>query len=147
MMGSGNDNNKDTLGNAIIHFHNFTDVSRQVYLNEVARMVALGQSSHAPGAGPAVPAACQLAQNYPNPFNPSTEIAFSLRAAARVSVEVYDAGGRLVAVPFEGDRAPGRHSVRWDGRDRSGGAAGSGLYFCRLRAGNATQVRKMLLTR
>jgi hypothetical protein len=147
VMGSGNDALKDSLGGAIINFYNFTDISHQVYLNEIARLVALSLPNDAAGPGPALPSACRLAQNFPNPFNPSTEIAYSIREAVRVSVEVVDAQGRLITTLFEGNQAPGRHSVRWDGRDRSGAAVGSGLYFCRLQAGNTTQVRKMLLTR
>jgi fructose-specific component phosphotransferase system IIB-like protein len=41
MIGNGNDNPTDASGQHIIHYYNFTDESKQVYMNEVARMVEL----------------------------------------------------------------------------------------------------------
>jgi flagellar basal-body rod modification protein FlgD len=48
-------------------------------------------------------------------------------SASRVQIEIYDAGGRLVATQ-EGRTTAGRHSVPWDGRAPNGTALAEGLY-------------------
>jgi hypothetical protein len=99
------------------------------------------------GDTPKVPEVSYLAQNYPNPFNPMTRVEFGLVAPGRVSLRIYDAAGRLVRVLAEGDRPAGRYAELWDGRDASGRAVASGVYFYRLDAGAFTQTRKMILLR
>jgi hypothetical protein len=93
------------------------------------------------------PLATYLVQNYPNPFNPSTKIEFGLEAPANVTLRIYDAAGRLVRTLVEGNRAAGRYSEFWDGRDTGGSAVASGVYFYRLDAGTYTQTRKMIMLR
>ena len=83
----------------------------------------------------AVPAARltdALGPVWPNPFNPSTTIAFSLRASARVELAVYDLRGRKLAGLVSGRRDAGRHEVVWLGRDDRGRALPSGTYLARL---------------
>ncbi|MCD6336174.1 MAG: hypothetical protein J7M27_12760 [Candidatus Latescibacteria bacterium] len=41
----------------------------------------------------------------------------------------------------------GWHSMLWDGRDRSGRDAASGIYLCRLHAGDFVQIRSIVLLR
>ena len=91
---------------------------------------------------PALPATTELAQNYPNPFNPSTSITFSLAKASHVTLTVYDAIGRQVAVLAEGQYAAGRHTAQWNAAGRS-----SGVYFCRLQGEGFTRTRTMVLMR
>ena len=59
--------------------------------------------------------------NYPNPFNPGTVIAFDLPTPARVSLGVYDLGGRLVRT-LVADRVMdgGHHEAAWMGGARPG---------------------------
>jgi hypothetical protein len=88
-----------------------------------------------------------LYQNHPNPFNPSTTIRYDLREAGAVSLEIYDARGNLVR-RLEGGLMPaGSHTVEWNGLDDRGNRAGTGMYWCRLRAGKETLSRKMILLR
>jgi predicted lipoprotein with Yx(FWY)xxD motif len=96
---------------------------------------------------PKAPAASYLAQNYPNPFNPTTRIAFGLSAPGHVSLRIYDAAGRLVRMFAEGTRPAANYVEVWDGKDASGRAVASGIYFCRLDAGSFTQTKKMILLR
>ncbi|MCK4236818.1 MAG: T9SS type A sorting domain-containing protein, partial [Candidatus Krumholzibacteria bacterium] len=91
--------------------------------------------------------ASALEQNFPNPFNPSTQIVFSIRETADVSLRIYNASGRLVRVLVEGKWEVGRHRVVWDGKDDSGRAVASGVYFYRLTAGAFTKTKKMVLLR
>jgi len=47
------------------------------------------------------------------------------------------------------DRAvpPGAYRVKWDGKNDRGDPVASGVYFCRLTAGNRTLTRKAMLLR
>lgn len=90
-----------------------------------------------------VPSVFELAQNYPNPFNPSTEIAFTLTQPGAVSLRVFDAVGREVAVLIDAPLASGRHSVTFDATGLP-----SGVYYCRLAqagSGAAGLTRSMVL--
>jgi hypothetical protein len=83
-----------------------------------------------------------LWQNYPNPFNPRTEIRFQLPGTRWVTITIFDLLGREVATLLNESRAAGVHTVQFEG---SGLA--SGVYLCRLRAGDYVQTRKLLLVR
>ncbi len=89
-----------------------------------------------------------LHQNVPNPFNPSTSIIFYLPEAAPVTLDVYDAAGRLVSRLLDGaTKERGTHTVEWRGTDDAGRTVSSGVYFYRLRAGKNVISRKMVLLR
>jgi hypothetical protein len=83
--------------------------------------------------------------NYPNPFNPATTIEYALPGTADVTLGVYDSAGRLVVVLESGVRSAGTHQVDWDGHDATGGRAASGVYFYRLRAGDHSLTKKLVL--
>lgn len=87
----------------------------------------------------------------PNPFVGTTVLRFKLPAAAarqRVDLFVYDAQGRRVAAPIEGEwLAPGEHRREWLARDRSGAWLPSGTYYIRLRTGAQVSTRTMSLAR
>lgn len=86
----------------------------------------------------------ELLPNYPNPFRARTTIEYALPEAADVRLSVYDVLGRRVAVLEDGRRERGFHRVRWDAGNRS---LSSGVYFYRLRAGDETKSRQMVLLR
>ena len=102
-----------------------------------------------PGAFTAadVPQRLALEQNVPNPFNPKTTISFNLPVRGEVSLRVFDVRGRLVTTLVEEVREAGRHSVVWDGTDRSGVRAASGVYFYRLTTPEQTLQQKMTLVK
>ncbi len=87
------------------------------------------------GPGQGVPSVFRVDPAFPNPFNPSTTIRFALPAAARASVRIYDAGGRLVRTLVDGDLGAAVHAVVWRGDDDAGRRVGSGVYFYRVKAG------------
>jgi hypothetical protein len=86
-----------------------------------------------------------LLQNHPNPFNPTTTIAFTLTERATVELSIYNADGGHVVTLMNTTAEAGRTELRWDGRDASGNAVSSGIYFYRLRAGNRMASKKMVL--
>ena len=71
----------------------------------------------------------------PNPFNPRTKIEFSIRAAAHVSVRVFDIQGRLVATLVDRSLEAGRHTADFDGEKLA-----SGVYMMVLRVQGETPV-------
>jgi len=86
-----------------------------------------------------------LQQNFPNPFNPTTTIQYSLHRDSRVSLAIYDLRGELVVTLVSGYQEAGRYSVEWNGKDDSGRDVGTGVYFCRLLAGEFVKARRMVL--
>jgi DNA-binding beta-propeller fold protein YncE len=90
----------------------------------------------------ALPKKHDLEQNYPNPFNPVTTIQFSVANRLPTTLTVYDPLGREVTTLVNEVKEPGTYSVQWDA---SGEA--SGTYFCRLQAGNFTEMRKLILVK
>ncbi len=98
-----------------------------------------------PGNGTGVkgspqPLTYALNQNYPNPFNPSTQIDYTLAKNSYVTLKVYNVLGQEVATVFSGNQIAGDHSVTFDAARYS-----SGVYFYRIRAGNFSSVKKMVL--
>ena len=86
------------------------------------------------------PASYALFQNYPNPFNPSTEIAYDLPRASRVSLIVYDVLGKEVAKLVDAVQPAGQQIAQWNASGLS-----SGVYFYRLQAGEFAAVKKLVL--
>lgn len=89
---------------------------------------------------PIVPMEFGLSQNYPNPFNPSTTIQFSLAAKSRATLKIFDLLGREVATLLDEEKLAGTFAVAWNAARFS-----SGVYFCRLTAGDFVQIRKLVL--
>jgi len=90
-----------------------------------------------------------LQQNYPNPFNPSTLISYSLPGIGKhhVSLKIYNLLGQKVKTLVNSHQAAGVHCISWDGKDNSGQAVTSGIYFYQLKAGIFTQTKKMSFLR
>ncbi len=86
------------------------------------------------------PAMFTLAQNMPNPFNPVTTIHFTLPAAQRISLKVYNMLGEEVATLAEGMWSAGLHNVQWNATDRP-----SGLYLYRLVTESTAASKRMML--
>ena len=86
-----------------------------------------------------------LGQPAPNPA--SSEVVFRVAAPTdeSVALEVFDARGRLVK-GWRGEGS-GVRTIYWDLRDTRGAAVASGVYFVRLHAGGAQQVRRLVCVR
>jgi outer membrane protein assembly factor BamB len=92
----------------------------------------------------------ELRQNRPNPFVASgrgTSIQYGLAKFSEVSLNVYDAAGRLVRTLVKEQNKAGLYRVEWNGEDSRGKAAGSGVYFYSLHAGSFADTKKMILFR
>ena len=103
-----------------------------------------------------MPGEFKLYQNYPNPFNPETVIKFSIptplsppfgkgertQSGGLITLKIFDVTGREIITLVNGEKAPGLYEVRWNAS-----AYSSGIYFCRLVAGDYVQTRKMVLVK
>jgi len=67
----------------------------------------------------------------PNPFSYSTDFGIELDAPAHITIEIFDAGGRLVRNLASAVRPAGSHVFTWNGANDRGLASPSGVYFLR----------------
>ncbi|MBT3825824.1 MAG: DUF1565 domain-containing protein [Candidatus Marinimicrobia bacterium] len=86
-----------------------------------------------------------LHQNFPNPFNPATLIRYELPQRADVSIIVYDIMGQQIVSLVSENQSAGYHSIKWNGKDRLGHQASTGMYLYVIHASDFAQTRKMLL--
>ncbi|HEX9916175.1 MAG TPA: T9SS type A sorting domain-containing protein, partial [candidate division Zixibacteria bacterium] len=84
-------------------------------------------------------------QNYPNPFNPSTIIEYYLSKPCHVTLNIYNVLGQKVRTLKNEYQGIGKGAVSWEGKDDRGKDMPSGTYFYKLKAGDLTESRKMLL--
>jgi hypothetical protein len=97
--------------------------------------------------GGGTPLASAIRSIYPNPFNPATRIVFDVSKPSRVNLSIYDVSGRKVCELVNEMKDPGVYGVVWNGKTVEGRTAASGIYFCRLAAGDALETRKIVLMR
>jgi len=95
-----------------------------------------------------------LQQNYPNPFNTTTIIPFTVHGKRETvngpiptSLKIYNVKGELVKVLVDEKKPSGDYKVIWDGKNQKGEDVASGIYFYKLKAGNLSETKKMILIR
>ncbi len=82
---------------------------------------------------------------WPNPFNPETTLSYSVKDASQVRLEIYNSRGQLVRTLVDDDLASGHYKAVWNGRDEHGRSVSSGVYLCRMRAGQYQGQIKLVL--
>lgn len=88
-----------------------------------------------------------LKQNAPNPIFSRTVIEYSIPKSSIVAINVYDAVGREVAKLLNKKQSAGFYKVTWDIGGVSRGRLPNGVYFYRLKAGDYSKTRKMVIVR
>lgn len=88
------------------------------------------------------PVPFELHGNYPNPFRSVTTITFTIHQPRNVVIDLYTLQGARIMEVFRGTVDPGLHSVEFNGAGLA-----SGVYFCRMRTGELSQVKQMLYVR
>jgi hypothetical protein len=68
----------------------------------------------------------------PNPLRESTVIQYAVTRGERLRMRIFNLAGRDVGTLADTWCPPGEYHVVWDGRDRSGERAPSGIYLLRL---------------
>lgn len=90
--------------------------------------------------------AIERLESYPNPFNPRTTIRFALDGARTIDLMIFDAAGRVVRTLTSGEAlTSGVHQRVWNGLDDGGAPVAGGIYFARLRAGDASKSVRLVL--
>jgi hypothetical protein len=88
-----------------------------------------------------------LYQNYPNPFNPSTTISYELPLSSHVTLEIYNLMGQKVRTLMAQKQQAGSYQIPWDGKDETGTALPSGVYFYQLQSASSLLTGKAVLMR
>ena len=82
-------------------------------------------------------------RNYPNPFNQSTTIEYHLQKETKISIRVFNASFKEVALLVDDKlKASGTHSIEFNGSEFS-----PGMYFYSIQAGDFKLTQKMILVR
>jgi flagellar hook assembly protein FlgD len=84
---------------------------------------------------------------HPNPNSARGTIEYRLLRASAVRVVVIDLTGRVVREIPLGARSVGAHQLEWDGVDGAGRVLPSGVYFCRITAGEESITARFVLLR
>lgn len=90
----------------------------------------------------ALPEGYKLFNNFPNPFNPSTIVKFTVPEYTSVKLSVYDIRGKLISDLYNGKKNAGTYEISFNAEGLA-----SGIYYCKLEAGNFSDFKKMMLIR
>ena len=129
-----------SVGSTVVYLGGEFTAVRNLPLGGLA--VVAGTLLSVPDGPPRSPFA-ELRPNAPNPFRSHTRIRFTLGRSEAVTVRIFDVAGREVAALADNIALPaGPHELAFDG-----GALPSGVYLCRLDAGDSSDTRRIVLSR
>jgi len=89
-----------------------------------------------------IPKSFSMSQNYPNPFNPTTNIKFDIPKNSLVTIKIYDMLGKEVTTLVNENRLAGTHLATWNASSYP-----SGVYFYKIKAGDFSETKRMLLVK
>jgi len=93
-----------------------------------------------------IQASSKLIGNFPNPFNPLTTISFeTIQSSENTEVAIYNMKGQKVKSLVDDIFEIGRHSIDWNGTDDKGNEVSSGIYYYKMKSGQYTATKKMLM--
>jgi sugar lactone lactonase YvrE len=111
-------------------------------LGRVSSVTVVSPGTSTTALNEELPSGFVLHQNYPNPFNPATIIAYELPDAVDVKLSLLDITGREVRVLDSGLKQAGSHRLTLRAGDLP-----SGVYLYRLRAGDHTDTRSLIVAK
>ena len=135
-----------TLTSAKFYVETLSPYVGVYYLDDVSMTLDSAITSVETAGSGTVPVQFEIG-NYPNPFNPQTTIHFSIDRTENVKVMIYDIRGRAIRTLVNKTLNGGIYNTVWDGKNDSGNAAASGIYFAMLRSGEKVKIHKMMLVR
>jgi len=140
-IGNGDDVTTDSeTGLPYLNYFNFTDVAKQVFLNEIAHLIEMTTAVEKEWRNNS-PKSFTLAQNYPNPFNPATQITYSIGKSGLVTLKVYNSIGQEMQTLVNEQKESGQYTVHFDATGFA-----NGIYFYQLNVDNDfSETRKMIL--
>jgi len=98
-----------------------------------------------PDATPRLPQGFKLYLNYPNPFNPVTSIRYTIPHSVEVKLTIFNLSGQTVKTLQNTYQNAGTYTIQWNGRNDQGLPLASGMYICKIQAGDFSKVLKLLL--
>jgi aminopeptidase N len=111
----------------------YFDPNNQIVLKHGTTVVGTTESEKMEGVN--------LLQNIPNPAGNSTRIVYEIDQPQTVTLEILDVTGRILSVPVTEFKTGGKHSY-----DLNCSSYSPGIYYYRLKAGNHSQTRKMVIS-
>lgn len=90
---------------------------------------------------PTLPSEFTLGSAYPNPFNPNVTIPLGVPHVGRVTLDLFDVTGRLVAAVFDQQVVAGEHTISYSAPS----SLSAGLYLLRATSGTSIHTQKLLL--
>jgi len=84
---------------------------------------------------------------FPNPVTRSATIQLHLSKDENVSLNIYDATGRLIRNIADESMSAGDHEFEWDVRDNMGNEAKSGMYLLLLQSEEAKESLKLIVVK
>ncbi len=144
--------NEALIGSENGRSYSFTDTSAVAgrtyfYRLEECDRNGLRTRSEALKVNVELPKEFKLLQNFPNPFNPETALRFQLPQPVHTRLTIFNLRGQEVRTLVNDRFEAGYHEVKWNGLNAEGLQVGSGVYYCRIKAGDYTSVIKMVLVR
>jgi len=94
-----------------------------------------------------VPAALKIVGCYPNPFAEVSIMKVELGEAATMMAAIYNLKGQKVRSFQSQTMMPGQSELVWDGKNDTGHALPSGVYFWKVESGEVNHIRKTVLIR
>jgi len=108
----------------------------------------LGQSRILVQIGPIGTTPSVVQSAYPMPFADRVNVPLVVGSVHEpVEAGVFDVAGRRIRTIQSGPLPMGTHVLAWDGMADDGSHASSGVYFIRVRLGNAESTQKLVLAR
>jgi hypothetical protein len=80
----------------------------------------------------------------PSLFRNDVQIRYQLKAKGIVTLQVYDASGRVVYNLANHHSEPGDYSIRWNGKDNMGRKLADGIYFFKLQTPSEQYLKKVI---
>jgi flagellar hook capping protein FlgD len=96
-----------------------------------------------PIGSPGATAELALGPGAPSPFRREVRLAFVMPRAGHARLSIHDLQGRSIATLVDGPADAGTHRVTWDGRDRAGREAQTGIYFARFECDGQVRSRRL----
>lgn len=141
----GNTSDLEWIFSDLVNGQVYTAGVKAVYDTGVSAMSTLEFTFEGTSTGNNLVSVTKLQGNYPNPFNPETNIAYSVKDAGNVTLEIYNIKGQLVKTLVDEAKESGAYTTTWNGTDNSRKSVSSGVYFYKMKSGNYTSTKKMIL--
>jgi len=84
---------------------------------------------------------------YPNPFNPTTTIQYELNSQMDIELKIFDIIGREVWTNTKVNAVAGKHTLKWNGKNKFGNNLSSGIYFLQVNGKDFINNVKLVLVK